>query len=161
MPLLLGIDAGTTSVKAGLFDSSGTCLAVEREEYQLDTPSVERAQLDPHVYWQACVHSVREVMQSSHADPKDVIGLAVSSQGETTITLDDKGQPLYPALVWVDNRATPQANQLPANLGIRFISTPVSRKYWLPGLPVRFAGFAKMNRKFSQKPRSSFWFRIS
>jgi sugar (pentulose or hexulose) kinase len=117
MPLLLGIDAGTTSVKAGLFDSSGTCLAVEREEYQLDTPSVERAQLDPHVYWQACVHSVREVMQSSHADPKDVIGLAVSSQGETTITLEDKGQPLYPALVWVDNRATPQAESIARELG--------------------------------------------
>jgi xylulokinase len=117
MSLLLGIDAGTTSVKAGLFHITGTCLAIAREEYQLDTPSAERAQLDPDIYWQACIHTVREVIGACHADPGEVIGLAVSSQGETTITLDGKGQPLYPALVWVDNRATAQAEVMARELG--------------------------------------------
>lgn len=117
MTLLLGIDAGTTSVKAGLFNETGTCLVVARKEYQLDTPAAERAQLDPHVYWDALVCAVREAMASTRADPGDVVGLAVSSQGETTITLDKSGNPIYPALVWVDNRAALQAEVIARELG--------------------------------------------
>lgn len=117
MTLLLGIDTGTTSVKAGLFNHAGVCLAIAREEYQLDTPAPDRAQLHPEVYWQAVIHTVREVLQTSRTDPKDVVGLAVSSQGETTITLDSEGKPLLPALVWVDNRATPQAEAIARELG--------------------------------------------
>jgi len=39
MELLLGIDVGTTSLKAGLFKPDGSCVGIEREEYQLETPS--------------------------------------------------------------------------------------------------------------------------
>jgi sugar (pentulose or hexulose) kinase len=109
MILLLGIDAGTTSVKAGLFSPDGRCLGISRQEYQLETPATDRAQLDPEVYWQACQQAVREALAQSGAEPEQVQALAVSSQGETTITLDEHGNAIYPALVWLDNRATEQA----------------------------------------------------
>jgi xylulokinase len=60
MELLLAIDAGTTSVKAGLFSPDGRCLGIGRQEYRLETPAADRAQLDPEVYWQACVKTVRK-----------------------------------------------------------------------------------------------------
>lgn len=114
MDLLLGIDAGTTSVKAGLFAADGTCLGVERQEYQLDTPAVEYAQLDPDLYWQACVKTVREVVRRADVHPDQILAVGVSSQGETTITLDESGKPIYPAIVWLDNRAVSQAKNLAA-----------------------------------------------
>jgi sugar (pentulose or hexulose) kinase len=109
MDVLLAIDAGTTSVKAGLFSPDRRLLAAAREEYRLDTPSAERAQLDPGVYWQACIHTVRQVIAQSGVNPDAIRALCISSQGETTISISRQGQPLYPALVWLDNRAGEQA----------------------------------------------------
>jgi len=117
MELLLAIDAGTTSVKAGLFSPEGRCLGVGRQEYQLETPAADRAQLDPEVYWRACLKTVHEAIQQPGVKPEQVKALAVSSQGETTITLDASGKAIYPALVWLDNRASDQAAFLAERFG--------------------------------------------
>jgi sugar (pentulose or hexulose) kinase len=122
MELLLAIDAGTTSVKAGLFSPDGHCWGIGRQEYQLETPAADRAQLDPEVYWKACVTTVREAVQQSGVKPEEVTALAVSSQGETTITLDAMGRVLYPALVWLDNRAADQAVFLAERFGTEVYS---------------------------------------
>jgi len=110
MELLLGIDAGTTSVKSGLFSADGKCLAVSRQEYQLSTPYANWAELDPEIYWQACVTTVKQVLKQ--AGGSDISAVAVSSQGETVIALDMHGKPVYPAIVWLDNRAVLEAEIL-------------------------------------------------
>jgi len=107
MELLLGIDAGTTSVKSGLFSMDGQCLAVARQEYQLSTPRANWAELDPEIYWQACVSTTQKVLQQTGA--KDISAVSVSSQGETMVALDAYGKPVYPAIVWLDNRAEREA----------------------------------------------------
>jgi xylulokinase len=117
MDVLLGIDVGTTSVKAGLFVPDGRSLALDRQEYQLDTPAPDRAQLDPEIYWQACVKTVRAALDQAGIPPVQVKAATVSSQGETTITLDKKGQVIYPAIVWLDNRAVDQAAFLAERFG--------------------------------------------
>ena len=111
---LLGLDAGTTSVKAALFDSLGKCLGIGREEYQLSTPSAEQAELDAEIYWQASLKAMRAALATAGVAPGKVRAISVSSQGETTITLDAHGSPLRPALVWLDNRSVPQAEWLAA-----------------------------------------------
>jgi len=117
MELLLAIDAGTTSVKAGLFAPDGRCLGIGRQEYQLETPAPDRVQLDPEVYWQACLKTIREAIRQPGVTPKQVKAMAVSSQGETTITLNATGKAIYPALVWLDNRASAQASFLAERFG--------------------------------------------
>ena len=115
MPYLLGIDAGTTSVKAGIFSPDGRCKGIGREEYQLEAPAPERAQLNPEVYWDACAKTVRQALGQAAIRPDEITALAVSSQGETTITVDAAGRAIYPALVWLDNRAVDQAASLAAD----------------------------------------------
>ena len=117
MEILLAIDVGTTSVKAGLFSPDGRCLGLGRQEYQLETPAADRAQLDPEVYWQACLKTVRTAIGQAGLKPEQVKAVAVSSQGETTITVDAQGKVIYPALVWLDNRATDQAAFLADRFG--------------------------------------------
>jgi len=107
MKLLLGIDAGTTSVKSGLFNSDGRCLAVARQEYQLSTPHASWAEIDPEIYWQACVSTTQKVLKQTGI--KDIAAVSVSSQGETMVVLDAYGKPVYPAIVWLDNRAEREA----------------------------------------------------
>lgn len=108
----LGIDAGTTSLKAGLFDEYGHARAIATEEYSLVTPAVDQAELDPEDYWRACVSAVRQVLAKANAPREEILGVGVSSQGETTIAVDAEGRALRRALVWLDNRAAAQARQI-------------------------------------------------
>lgn len=113
--LFLGIDAGTTALKAGLYDEKGRALAIASEEYRLITPGTAQAELDPETYWQACINTVRRVLAESNAPREDILALGVSSQGETVIAVDRHGHALRRAIVWLDNRASAQAERLAAN----------------------------------------------
>ncbi|MBA4383515.1 MAG: hypothetical protein C0410_02145 [Anaerolinea sp.] len=117
MTFLLALDVGTTSVKAGLFQPDGCCLATALQEYTLISNSPEQAELEPNTYWQAACVTIRQVLNLSNVNPADVSGLAVSSQGETTIVVDADGNPLRNALVWLDNRASKQSEKLKVELG--------------------------------------------
>jgi len=112
MTLLLGLDVGTTSVKAGLFDASGRRLAAGAREYRIHHPLPDRAELDPETYWSASVAAIRQALEEADADRRELAAIAVSSQGETVIAVDAAGRPLGPALVWLDNRAVAEAREL-------------------------------------------------
>ena len=121
MATLLGLDIGTTAVKAGLFADDGSLLAAAREEYRLLTPAPDRAELDPERYWEATGSAVRRVVAAAGVDRFSVATIAVSSQGETVIPVAADGQPIGPALVWLDNRATAEARQLQERFGLERI----------------------------------------
>ena len=117
----LGIDAGTTSIKAALFDPSGALLALARKEYILETPEPNYVELDPEVYWQACCEVTRQVIALSQTQPDQVDALCISSQGETVIPMDNHGRPTHKAIVWLDNRASAQAEQISAQFGVETV----------------------------------------
>jgi xylulokinase len=108
----LGLDVGTTSVKAALFDQRGNLTGISRVEYQLSTPSADQAELEAEVYWKSSLDAIHAALQQAGVSPSQVRAIAISSQGETTIALDQAGHPLRPALVWLDNRSGSQAERL-------------------------------------------------
>lgn len=128
MTLLLGLDVGTTSVKAGLFDAAGRQLAAAGREYRLAHPAPDRAEIDAETWWTSAVDAVRGVLAAPGVDPRDVAAMAVSSQGETIVAVDAAGRALGPAIVWLDNRATAEAR----DLGDRF---PDALVYDRTGVP--------------------------
>jgi len=109
MSLFLGIDAGTTELKAALFTIDGELLGVDRQEYQLITSPNSWIELNPEVYWNACCAAVRNVVAQAQVPPGDIASLAISSQAETLIPVDEAGRPTRHAIVWLDNRATEEA----------------------------------------------------
>jgi xylulokinase len=109
MPLLIGLDIGTTSVKAGIFEPSGRQLAAAGEEYRIDHPAPDRAEIDAETYWTATVAAVRRAIVVAGVDAARVAAIGVSSQGETVVPVDANGRALGPALVWLDNRAEAEA----------------------------------------------------
>ncbi len=117
MSLLLGLDIGTTSVKAGLFNVEGHCLGSARRDYALRTPAVDHVELDAETYWDATCRVIREALASQDARGQEIVGVGVSSQGETVIPVDRRGNPIHPALVWLDNRAHNESQQLNEQLG--------------------------------------------
>jgi xylulokinase len=117
MSYFLGLDIGTTSVKAGIFDSSGGCLARAHQDYKLHTPAPQRVELDPEHYWTSACLVIRQAMADADVSPEALLAMGVSSQGETTICVDREGNSIYPALVWLDSRAKAEAQELDRVLG--------------------------------------------
>lgn len=111
-PCFLALDAGTSSVKAALFDIVGQQLAVHAAAYQLEHPRPDVVELDPDCYWQAAREAIRAVLRHACVAPAAVSALGVTSQGETLIVLDQDGRPLRKAIVWLDNRAVEEARQI-------------------------------------------------
>ena len=114
---ILAIDAGTTSMKAAIFDLDGRLLGIDRQEYQLLMPSPAIVELDAEVYWRACCLAVRNAIRESGAGPSQVAAVCISSQGETLICLDKKGLPARNAIVWLDNRSVQEAAAIAREFG--------------------------------------------
>lgn len=94
---LLGLDLGTSSCKGVVFDERGTILAVTSRGYSLDIPKPGWVEMDANRMWNAIVEICRELADKTRDDP--VVAFGVSTQGETMIPVDAKGEPIRPAFM--------------------------------------------------------------
>ena len=103
--IALGIDLGTSSVKVLALDGQGHTLALGKAGYPVESPQPGWAESDPARWWQAAVEAVRSVVvQLPRAEKIEGIGL--SGQMHGLVLVDGNGQPLRPAMLWADTRAT-------------------------------------------------------
>ena len=103
----LGIDIGTTAIKAALFSADGAVIGDGIAEYRLETPTPDIVELDPELYWQATQTALQGAL--ANAAGCAIRALAITGQCETLICVDQAGRPLRKAIVWLDNRATAEA----------------------------------------------------
>jgi len=105
--LILAIDNGTQSLKAALFDPQGRLVAMEKEVFRpYVAPQPGWAEQDPDVFWQALCRACWRLWAGQRPAAGRVRGLALTTQRGTVINLDDQGQPLRPAMLWLDQRRT-------------------------------------------------------
>lgn len=106
--IFLGVDVGTISVKCLAVSNQGRQVAFSQQRYSLEHPHPGWAEQDPEDYWDALVKTVSDCVEQWKAKggrAQDFIALAISSQGDTLLALDELGNPLAPALSWMDIRA--------------------------------------------------------
>jgi D-xylulose kinase len=120
METILAVDLGTTALKCALHDLHGNVLAKHTEEYQLITPDALSVEVDVETYWKAFKISVHSVLNKSQVNANSIKALGISAQGETLIVVDKSGNPLRRAIVWLDNRAQAEAEQLGEHFGHRY-----------------------------------------
>lgn len=113
-PYVLGIDAGTESVRAGIFDLTGRALAFGTAEYHVYHPRPGWAEQSPDEWWQALVGAVRSAVVAASVPPEEIIGLGCDATSCTVVFLDGRMQPLRPAILWMDVRASDQAQRAAA-----------------------------------------------
>jgi D-xylulose kinase len=117
MKYILAVDLGTTAIKVILFQVDGQVLASSTQEYQLLTPTELAVELEVETYWQAFKKGVAEILTKSKVNPDQIHSLGISAQGETLILVDKEGNPLTHAVVWLDNRAQHEAEELAKEFG--------------------------------------------
>jgi glycerol kinase len=110
---LLAIDQGTTSTRAILFDAALTPLAVAQRELPQIYPAPGWVEHDPDEIWSATIATVREAMAKTGAQARDIAGIGIANQRETTILWDRaSGQPIHNAVVWQDRRTAELCGRL-------------------------------------------------
>ncbi len=109
--LVLGIDAGTGGVRAGLFDLDGRPLGFHDQAYPTLYPRAGWAEQSPAAWWEALVIAVRGCLAASGVDGARVIGLAVDAPCDILLA-DRDGAPLTDSIMWMDLRASAQARRL-------------------------------------------------
>lgn len=112
MRLLLTLDVGTTAVKAGLFTETLDQLGLVIKEYTLLTPQNKWVEMTPGTYWDSAVLSIRQLIKDTQIDTSDIAGITCTTQGETLIPVDEDGNELSNAIVWLDSRADRQADDI-------------------------------------------------
>jgi xylulokinase len=108
MTILIGLDLGTTSIKALAYDpDAGIVRDIIARPTPIDHPRPDWSEHDPEALWSTAAACLREVA-GRHAG-KQIAGIGVSSFAEAGLPLDANGSPLYPVIAWFDRRSEPQA----------------------------------------------------
>ena len=105
----LGIDIGTTGIKAAVFDDSGALCGSGLSEYTLETPAPDIVELEAEQYWTSTREAVKTAVERSGIAPENIRALSVTGQAETLIMTGADHKPLRKAIVWLDNRAGREA----------------------------------------------------
>jgi len=114
MPLLLGLDVGTTGARAVAVDEAGRMRASASAEYPLHTPRPGWAEQDPADWWAGARSALRRVAASVGGD---VAGLGLTGQMHGSVFLDASGAVIRPALLWNDQRTAAQCARITELVG--------------------------------------------
>lgn len=106
--LLLGIDVGTTNVKALLATPTGEVIAQASESYPLLTPRPGWVEQDPEDWWRATAQVASRAVHQAAVEPAQVTAIGISGQGCAATLIDRQGRPIRPGIIWMDARSEAQ-----------------------------------------------------
>ena len=111
MTQLVGLDVGTTGVKALALSPEGEVLARAEESYELSTPHPGWAEQDPEDWWQAAERAL-------DALGGETTSIGLSGQMHGLVVLDDRDRVLRPAILWNDQRTEAECVEIEERIGL-------------------------------------------
>lgn len=137
MAYFLTADGGTESVRARVYDLSGTCLASAAVPYETKFSSGARAEQNPEDWWSGFVTAARKAIADSSVDPSAIEAITLATTSCTVVALDAAGKPLRPSIIWMDVRASAEADAVLATADIALQANgggrgPVSAEWMIP-----------------------------
>jgi xylulokinase len=140
---ILGIDVGTSSVKAVLFELDGAEVFSAGRPYPLLTPRPGWTEQDSEAVWEGLVLALREIVDGSSG--YRILSMAIAAQAGSIIPADLDGDPVYPMITWLDNRSQEISRRWQADGTASVIR---KRSGWQPfaGLPLPSISWLRQNR---------------
>lgn len=118
MSYFIGIDLGTQSVKVGIYDERCKQLSIESSNYQIMTPKTGFAEQDPDDWWEKTIEALKRAISSLPKGAiKDIKAIGLSGQMHSPVMLDKNLKPIYPAVIWADQRSQNEAQFIRDSLG--------------------------------------------
>jgi xylulokinase len=114
--LILGVDAGTSRIRAIVFTPAGRPVAEGSRPTPVQRPRPGWAEHAPEALWQAACGALRDAI-AQVSGPARIAGLAVASVGEAFVALDRQGRPTCSTIAWYDERPKAELARLEARVG--------------------------------------------
>jgi FGGY-family pentulose kinase len=141
---VIGVDAGTASVRAGIFDLNGTMVSHSSKEITIWRPQEHFVEQSSEDIWQAACFAVREALEQAGIAPAAVIGISYDATCSlVALDADDKPVTVSPTgnveqniIVWMDHRAIKQAERINATKHrvLKFVGGKISPEMEPPKL---------------------------
>jgi len=137
MGYLLGLDIGTSGVKALLVSPKGKIISSKTVSYSLTTPHSGWAEQSPSDWWEATVKVIRETISSNSINSSQIKGISLSGQMHSSVFLDEKMEVIRPAILWSDTRTSEQCQEIYTKVGglnqlIHYVSNPALEGFTAP-----------------------------
>jgi len=140
----LGIDVGTGSARAGIFDRDGRMLGAGTRSIRIFRPAEDFVEQSSDDIWRACGLAVRAALTEARIAPEAIVGvgfdatcsLVALDQGDRPVTVSPTGDDAQNVIVWMDHRATEQAARINAagHEVLRYVGGVISPEMETPKL---------------------------
>jgi len=115
MAFILALDAGTTSVRAMVFDQAGAAVALAQKAFRQIYPQPGWVEHDPNEIWSAQIGVAHEALARAGIAARDISAIGITNQRETTVVWERaSGEPIHNAIVWQDRRTAGECDRLRA-----------------------------------------------
>jgi len=132
MGFSIGIDLGTSACRVAVLDDSGKLLHLSRTDLVEPLTDGTHCEQSPNDWWQTCQHTLEDAL--SHIDKAQVARIAVDGTSSTLLLCDQQGKTKHPALMYRDQRAQRQAEQLahyaPPSAAVHSASSSLAKLLW-------------------------------
>ena len=132
LPLVLGIDVGTSGAKVLAVDAEGRILAEALSTYPCATPAPGHSEQDPRDWVTGTIRGIKKVLRHPEVDPGQVRSIGLTGQMHGLVALDANNEVVRPAILWNDQRSAPQCESTEAALGLEFLLKNTGNRM-LPG----------------------------
>ncbi len=133
---ILGLDIGTSGVKATLLDRRGNVVVSVTVAHPLATPKPGWAEQHPDDWWRAASAAIKQSLRKARLSGKDIVGVGLSGQMHSSVFLDRSNQVIRPALLWCDGRTTAECADITRAVGEdglrRYACNPALEGFTLP-----------------------------
>jgi FGGY-family pentulose kinase len=109
---ILAIDIGTEGIRVGLVNAHGKVVGSASSGYKTHYPHPSWAEQAPEDWWQAAAQATRACLANSRVAPAEIGAIGLDAFASTMVVCDQKGQPLRPAILWMDGRASLEAEEI-------------------------------------------------
>ena len=117
---LLGIDIGTSSTKSAIFTADGEMAGLASRAYTFEVARPGYAEQNPEVWWEAAAQSIREAVEKSGVEPREIRAIGLSGQMHGLVGLDAEGRVVRKAILHCDVRAAAEAEELSRRFGTAY-----------------------------------------
>lgn len=138
MAIVLGIDVGTSGLKALLVDEEGAVHARATSEYSVSTPKPLWSEQDPESWWRATLNALAALREQAPREFEGIAAVGLTGQMHGLVLLDAAGTVIRPGILWNDQRTAEECAILTARVGasevIRATGNPILTGFTAPKL---------------------------
>jgi xylulokinase len=120
--MYIGLDLGTSGLRAIIMDGGGAILAEAQSSYEASHPRSGWSEQDPDLWIAACEDCFTQLAQTNADQMRAVQGIGLSGHMHGAVMVDADGAALRPALLWNDTRASKQAGRMDCDPQFRAVS---------------------------------------